>query len=328
MNKIALALLTMLISLSVSAKELVLSSDNTLILNDSFNSKSISKLMDDASKLDANLKSGYPVYLFLYTPGGSIQAGLELIEFLEGLNRPVHTITLFSASMGFQTVQHLGKRYILKYGVLMSHKARGSFSGEFGGGMSQLDSRYRLWLRRVDLMDKQTVSRTSKKQTLTSYRAAYTPELWLNGAEAVEQGYADEVVTLKCGLSLEGLKDPTVEDFGFFNIEIQWAKCPLKTAPTVVKASLITNKGRMYLDNFLQLNGKFGPTCGSKPIVSKKITDYWGSNDEEETPTAVPETSFLCASDKTLTLKMISDKSEERRKFHSRNLRDNIEYSY
>src|SRR5690606_3008535 len=191
------SLLMGLPALAAEKEELVLSSDNTLVLDDAFSGDVTVKLMEKATQMDSTLKSGYPMYLFLYTPGGSIQAGLELFEFLQGLNRPVHTVTLFAASMGFQTVQHLGERYIVKYGVLMSHKARGSFDGEFGGGISQLDSRYGLWLRRIQLMDAQTVERTGGKQTVKSYTDAYTPELWLNGEEAVEKGYADKVVTIK-----------------------------------------------------------------------------------------------------------------------------------
>jgi ATP-dependent protease ClpP protease subunit len=51
--------------------------------------------------------SNEPIYLFLNTPGGSIQTGLEIIESLKGLDRPVSTVTLFAASMGFQIAQNL-----------------------------------------------------------------------------------------------------------------------------------------------------------------------------------------------------------------------------
>ena len=121
MKKLTIVLLAFFLTLNAQAKvknykkrEVVLSSDNTLVLNTSFNKRSVSKLMQTATAMDANLKSGYPMYLFMYTPGGGIQSSLELIEYLKGLNRPIHTVTLFAASMGFQTVQHLGKRYIMK----------------------------------------------------------------------------------------------------------------------------------------------------------------------------------------------------------------------
>lgn len=327
-------LVGLFLCISVEAKDLVLSGDNTLVLNSSFRGPSISKLMEEASEMDANLKSGYPIYLFMYTPGGSIQAGLELIEFLGGLNRPIHTVTLFSASMGFQTVQHLGQRYIMKYGVLMSHKARGSFYGEFGGGISQLDSRYQLWVRRMMLMDLQTVKRTKKKQTYKSYTTAYTPELWLNGQEAVDKGYADEVVTIKCDISLRGFKEKT-ERYGFFGIKIKWSKCPLKTSPVRIKGYLITNKGEMDLDKFLIENGKFGKDCREyASYASRKYRnddDRWwkfrSSQEEEDLPISERKTD-LCAADKTLTLKKINKKIEERQRFFTRNLRDHIEYSY
>ena len=73
-------LLALFFSLNISAKELNLSEDNALILAEAFTSSSVAKLIQEAAKMDANLKSGYPIYLFLYTPGGSIQAGLELFR--------------------------------------------------------------------------------------------------------------------------------------------------------------------------------------------------------------------------------------------------------
>ena len=285
-----------------------LSSDNTLVLNQSFSTASVGKLMEEATKLDANLKSGYPIYLFLRTPGGSVQAGMELFEFLKGLNRPVHTITLFAASMGFQTVQHLGTRYILKYGVLMSHKARGGFRGEFGGGFSQIDSRYGMWLRRIDQMDKVTVERTKGKQTLESYRASYDNEMWLNGQEAVDKGYADEVVVAKCGESLKGEVEETI-NLGWFRADIVRSKCPLNTSAKRKKTNVFTNKGLMNLEDFLAQNGSFGKKCG---------LDEHGFIQKDA----------LCASDKTLTLEKINKEIDKHIMSFGKNLETSVLYSY
>ena len=334
------SLITMLLALtlcfSVQAADQVkqakpelvtLSADNTLHLSDSFNSQAVTELMQKATAMDANLKSGYPIFVVLYTPGGSIQLGLELFEFLKGLNRPVHTITIFAASMGFQMVQHMGDRIIMKYGVLMSHKARGAFSGEFGGGISQLDSRYQLWLRRITLMDQQTVDRTKGKQTMKTYTDAYTPELWLNGEEAVEKGYADKVATVRCDISLTGEREETF-DFGFFKIIAVFSKCPLKTRPLDIKVAILTNKGEMPLKEFLQKNGKFGKECREyeRTYYSKTSGVYSSSyTDDEEKKT---EEAELCAKDKELTLEKITKAKEEKFKYLTRNLRDHIEYSY
>jgi len=319
MKKILVTLFALFLSLSVNAKELKLTADNTVVLRQSFNSSSVTALKQDLLKLNANLKSGYPIYLVLYSPGGSIQKGLELFEFVKGLNRPVHTVTIFAASMGFQTVQSLGKRYILKYGVLMSHKARGGFSGEFGGGLSQLDSRYGMWLKRIDMLDKVTVARTNGKQTLKSYRASYDNELWLNGPEAVEKGYADAIATVSCDTTLTSKKTEQVFDLGFFRVNVTFSGCPLITSPLAIRGELLTNLGYMSTKEFLTKNGKFGKKC--RESGKKASKDYYGNM----TPAIAPQ---LCAYDKELTLDKIEKKLVKQEKFLNRDLRNHVEYSY
>lgn len=276
--RLFLMIFTMLSFLGVASaaptKELVLTKDNTLVLNSAFNGKSVSTLIGQAKKLNADLKSGYPIYLFLDTPGGEIQAGIELVEYLNGINRPVHTVTLFAASMGWQLLQHLGTRYVLKYGVLMSHKARGGFSGEFGGGGSQIDSRYGLWLRRLNMMDQQTVNKTNGKKTLKQYQSDYDNELWLNGPEAVKHGYADEVATIKCGASLNGIRFKKVRYRGF-KLKVGFDKCPITTYPLSVEISVRTNQGYMSLDDFLDTGGIFGEKCRNESIPPRR--DYNGN---------------------------------------------------
>lgn len=297
-----------------SQKQIVLTSDNTLVLNSAFRGSSVSKLIGQAKQMDADLESGYPIYLFLDTPGGSIQAGLELIEFLRGLNRPVHSVTLFAASMGWQLLQHLGERYVLQYGVLMSHKAYGGFRGEFGGGSSQLDSRYHLWLRRLDIMDKQTVKRTEGKKTLKQYQSEYDNELWLNGAEAVSHGYADEVVTVKCDKGLNGTYSKKFRFWGF-NIHLTFDKCPIRTYPVAIQVNVRTNKGYLDLDEFLAKGGKFGEKCRTQEISAP--TDWNGKI------IGSPKPAELCALDKKLTLEQI-EKEVEKKKDEMKNRKRNI----
>jgi ATP-dependent protease ClpP protease subunit len=323
MRSIMILLFALLFSMSVNAKEITLTADNTAVLRTSFNSQSVTELKKDLVRLNSSLESGYPIYLVLYTPGGDVQKGLELFEFIKGLNRPVHTITIFAASMGFQTVQHLGTRYILNYGVLMSHYARGGSSGTFGGTNmpSQKRSYDKLWERRIDMMDIKTVERTKGKQTLDSYRKAYSFDLWLNGPEAVAGGYADAIATVKCDpdlLSADQQKEVTFRMM-FFRVKAKFSGCPLITSPVGVSGQLLTNKGYMDVEEFLSKNGKFGEKCDEK---GRSETKDWNGN-------VVPaKEAELCAYDKKATVDSIRKTVEEKERFLNRNLRDHVEYSY
>lgn len=257
-------------SKSEQPKKIVLTSDNTLVLNDVINGESVAAVITKARELDqsGNLLgkvgvSRKPIYMYIRSPGGEIQSGLEMLEALKGLNRPVNTITAFGASMAFQTVQQLGKRYITKAGVLMSHRAAGGFEGSFGGQKpSQMDSRKNFWEERLNEMDRDTVARTGGKQTLESYQKAYDNEMWITGFQAVSQGYADEVVQVSCDESLSGATTHTVNFMGLINIDYDLDNCPLNSAIMNVRIrGFKTNKGMMFMKDFQEKNGGFGSSC-------------------------------------------------------------------
>lgn len=206
-----------------------LTKDNTINMSTYFDSESTAKVVAKAKELDARLPTNEPLYLVLDTGGGSIWSGLEFIENLRNLNRPVRTITMFAASMGFHTVEGLGPRLIQETGVLMSHKAKGGFWGEFPG---QLDSRYSMWLKRVKLMDERVVKRTKGKHTLKSYAALVENEYWCEGKECIDQGFADFLVRAKCDKSLSGTREDNYKLFWKgYAVELVWVydACPLNT---------------------------------------------------------------------------------------------------
>jgi ATP-dependent protease ClpP protease subunit len=291
-----LTALSMMLAIPAQAKSelpvLKLTKDNTAVLFGVIDSTSVSDVMQQIQKLDSSLKSGYPINLVMYTPGGYIQDGLELNEYLKSVNRPINTVTIFAASMGFQIVQNLKNRYILQNGVLMSHKAAGGFEGEFGDGNSQIDSRYGLWMARILEMDQQTVKRTKGKQTLKSYRAAYQNELWLTGNQAVAGGYADRVVAATCDKSLSGQRTQRLEFMGM-GINVNYSECPLNTNPLSIEIEIPTNKGVMKHADFLAKGGVF--------IKDNKEVGGYGAPD-------------LYCTDPSLTMELLKKSMSEVRK--------------
>lgn len=243
---------------------IVLTSSNTVVLSQEINGETVGAAILKLKQLDSSSligKSSKPIYMFMNTPGGSIQDGMELIDAVHGISRPVNTITLFAASMGFQIVQNLGDRLILPSGVLMSHRAKGAFEGEFGGQTpSQVDSRYKLWMDRLTELDMQTVKRTNGKQTLASYQAAYASEMWLTAGKALAGGYADQVTSVTCDSSLNGTSKHQAEFMGV-PISYELSDCPIITGPMNVSAGMKTTQGTMSLDAFQKAGGGFGPYC-------------------------------------------------------------------
>lgn len=262
------------------SNRVVLNKENVVILSGEINGQSVGKIVEEirkketkTSKLKRKIGLGNdPIYLFLNTPGGSIEAGLQLIEILKGVSRPVNTISMFSASMGFQLVQNLGERLVLENGILMSHRASGEFSGSFGGqSPSQLENRFVFWNSRIKELDEQTVKRTNGKQTLESYQKSYANELWLTGKQAVESGYADKIVSVKCDNSLEGV---TTHSLRLFGLEILYDldNCPLNTQPMNIRVKAPETDEYLSNSEAENMKNKFLEEYNMK---SRKIVLYY-----------------------------------------------------
>jgi len=250
--------------------KVTLTKDNMLLLSTYIDEQSVAKTVKIAKEMDARLKSNEPMYFVLNSGGGSIDSGLEMIENLQSLNRPVHTITIFSASMAFHTVQGLGNRYILANGTLMTHKAKGGFEGEFPG---QLDSRYGYYLKRIFRMDEQVVARTKGKHNKKSYADLYENEYWCDGQECIKQGFSDLVIKAQCDKSLDGTRDE-VEKLIFMGMPVEitlvFDKCPLNTGLLDVKVA-INGEQLFSVDK-------------EKPVQKTKVEDrsyYYSSRDHD-----------------------------------------------
>lgn len=181
--------------------------------------------------LDQKLPKNEPIYLVIYSPGGSINAGLELIDFVGSIDRPIHTISIFAASMAFTIHQLIpNKRFVFEFGTLMAHKARGGFKGEFPG---QIDSQYAFWKKRLDGIDRRIIEKIGGLD-LADWKKMYENEMWLNGFNAVQKGFSDQLANFVCDDTLRGTRLETIIIFPY-KFMVEWSKCPLIPNPLSVK---------------------------------------------------------------------------------------------
>lgn len=258
--------------------DIILTEDNMVVLDRAFNRDTVSRVIEKVLDIDSKIPAEDPLYLVLDTGGGSVQAGLELIDTLKTLNRKIHTVPIFAASMGFHTVQGLGDRLIPTQGTLMSHKASGWFFGEFPG---QLDSRYNRYLKRIMSMDSEVVKRTNGVHSLNSYHELIENEYWCDGQYCIDQGFADKIVNVQCDRSLNERK---IEIINFLyngmlpiKIEIQKLKCPLATGILAWKISVygftLYSEGDVE-DNVVD-DITFSPIKSNEiPFIIKASKDY------------------------------------------------------
>lgn len=210
---------------AVFSKNIELTEDNIVVIRNEINDRTVTKAqLDLITQVAKRGSKTYTIYLVLDTPGGSIDAGLNFIEFAKTVKN-LETVTLFAASMGSAIVEALpGKRNIIETGILMFHRAYGGVEGQFEDG--ELESRLNFYKGMVRAMESTNSSRMS--MSLDAYKAKVKDELWISGINSVKDKAADEIVSLTC--SSELLKSSSIETFlimGMFEVDVKFNGCPL-----------------------------------------------------------------------------------------------------
>jgi len=123
-------------------KHIVLKKGNHVVIDSEINFGSTAKAAVELNLLNltrANKNS--PIYLFLNTPGGDIDAGINFINAVKHIKN-LKVIVLFAASMGAMITESLpGERLITDDGLLMFHRARLGLSGQIAEG--EFESRFK-----------------------------------------------------------------------------------------------------------------------------------------------------------------------------------------
>lgn len=222
-----------LLSLGAQAETIQLTTQNTAIFRGEVNGASITAAQLKLAELvNARGAKTYPIYLVMDSPGGSIIAGDAFIQFAKMVPN-LHTVSIFSASMAAGIVEALpGRRLITQNGVLMFHRAKGGFQGQFEEG--EVESELAFWKTIVRAMETTNASRMG--MTLEAYKAAVLNELWFYGPQAIEAKAADAVVDIKCTRELIATRQIVIAEGLFGNFKLAYSGCPLFRVPVQVEA--------------------------------------------------------------------------------------------
>ena len=214
------------------AKNIELTTDNHVLLRNEINDTSISKLQVElAQKVIKRGTKSYTIYLVLDSPGGSIDSGLNFIEFAKTIPN-LETVSLFAASMASAIVEALpGQRNVLETGILMFHRARGGVSGQFEDG--ELESRLNAYKKMV--RDMETVNAKRLGISIDVYKSKVKDELWVTGKDAVSAKAADATVSITCAADV--INRTTIETFEFMGMQfdVKFNACALVKAGSVVQ---------------------------------------------------------------------------------------------
>lgn len=154
--------------------------------------KSMEKAMQQILLLDAE-EPGKEIDLFIHSPGGSVTAGLSLLDLMKMMSSPVNTVCMgLAASMGSMLLSQgvKGKRKIFANGRVMIHQP--SIGGVQGQAIElEITAKQIIKTRRI-LAE---ILAENCGQPVDKVLKDFDRDYWMDAKEAIEYGIVDEIIT-------------------------------------------------------------------------------------------------------------------------------------
>ena len=134
------------------------------------------------------------IYMYINTPGGSVSAGLAIVDTMNFIKSPVQTIVMgIAASMGtiIASSGTKGKRFMLPNAEYMIHQPMGGT----GGGTQQTDmaiAAQHLLKTRERL---EQILADNSGQSLDKIHTDAERDNWMTAEETLEYGFIDAIMT-------------------------------------------------------------------------------------------------------------------------------------
>lgn len=129
-----------------------------------------------------------PIHLHIHSPGGSIFAGLAIVDTIKNCKTPIYTYIDGSAASAATLVSIAGKRrFIGDNGYMLIHQPQIEWAGKFDEFMDEIENQKSLYEKVVHLY------LTHTKINEEDIKEMLDHELWLDSNKCVELGLVDKV---------------------------------------------------------------------------------------------------------------------------------------
>lgn len=176
--------------LSISAlaapKTIELTEANSVSLDGQVDAFSIPVIIDKIN----NLEKDQELYIYINSQGGSVFAGIELVELLNHTDKKITCIARSAISMAFSIFQACPTRLVTPYAILMQHRIAGAMQGT----PEELKSRAQLGNDLEELLNISDSKRLGI--TLKEFENLVRYEYWIVGATNIIKAKAADDVTL------------------------------------------------------------------------------------------------------------------------------------
>ena len=186
-------------------------STNNIMIKGPIDNGVSSKFIYELSLLE-NKKN---VYVYLDTPGGSIDDGMQIVAQVKKYK--LSCIAEKAYSMGFIIFQSCEKRYIMPHTRLMQHQLSYGIRDE----KLKIDN----YVRFIDSMESQLVEDQAERIGLDvdDFYEKTINEWWLYGKNILKENCADRMVNVECSVTLT--RQNYTEEVGSYIYT--YSKCPL-----------------------------------------------------------------------------------------------------
>lgn len=211
-------LLSLLSSGVYTYHPIYLNTSNVITIKDAIDDETATKFLHKFNTLE-NKKD---IYVYLDTPGGSIESGNKILMEIQKYN--LSCIADRAYSMGFVILQGCTNRYITRYGRLMQHQISYAIKNEKG----KIDS----YGKFIDQVESELVNLQATRINISDneFRLKTMNEWWMIGKYAIDNNCADQIVDVFCNSELTNTT--FTEDYG--PVDFIYSACPLIPGPIEV----------------------------------------------------------------------------------------------
>ena len=195
--------------------------DNMVVLRGVINGQTSAKVIDKLVSLRSK-----EIYLFIDSPGGSVDDGLQIVQAIESLQQSgttIYTIANNAASMAFIIHQCGTERYVRPWSILMQHQISYGSDGQYYN--------VKAYEHLIDRTHQKLLEKQARRANITvaEFNDLTRHDMWLVGDDAIEKGFADKTVSVMCDFKPELYEE--VFYIWMFEIKVTFSTCPLVSKP-------------------------------------------------------------------------------------------------